>query len=556
MAQVFKTFQQHFDDITGASQPGTAYSAPAGASPVVSIGQPSEGVQGGQPTQPVQQQPGIQFSTGATSGITPIYERLFNPIEKGIGQQREALAGSVQKFSTAAGDARTYEGIGAENVLSQAIRGDPATRAENERQARGFLSSVYTGPSMLDQEAISNITQALGGLQTQIGSSGGIQDLIRQTTPGLTPGQVRFEAGHLRGDPNFQSKLAQGQSDISRLYANLGVAGREAETFAKSRAESEKNIAERSRGYLESERGDILGQIQKRIEEEKAQQAQAQAAWDQFYGTGALEDLQAVNQTTGATQDLEPLKTDFRAKSGEAKAALDAILARYPDIKDVPLMQMGITSHGRQTLRFPDEWFATQGAKYSPSEMAAIKERARLRQGEIDPLFSPRDATTPYQLYAPSYFMGARTPEELQGLMLQPEDLRLSASFDPGMLPAAENISTEDQRSVYNQIQNILGEVERLSSAGEPFRAASLALDLDGYFDREIAVMEKRKTELPQLQRQWLATLKRARHDFKKARKKAAWGKINRAFFDVGMAGTNRLFGQPIESIPREHIRL
>lgn len=513
-AQVYRNFTETYNSIVNPqpqAQPGTTYGLSASPSPAAGFQSTpappaapvSQGGQSNRRTPPL------------TANLRPIYEKLFSPMERGQEAQQTALSGAVSGFSQAAGPRRSYEGIGGEGILEKAIRGTEAELPDYTTQAKGLLGAKYTGPEMLDQDTTERIGRALGTFNTQLGSTAGIKDLVRQGVPGLTRGQLGLETQVLSQDPWFRSRRLGEMGDISQAFGRLGTAQREAKTYAEGRATEEKDIAEKSKGYLTGEREEISGDLISKIDAANADQAEAKRLYDRFQESGNMAQLAQLGQATGQPDVAEQFYTQHGREGNLAKGEFEALKRKYADIQDVPLMQLAATSHGRQTLRFPDEWYAANAAKYTPAQMAQIKEKSRQRQLELEKLFGTQTAL---QKYFPVEYGGANTMQELAAQELGKTDARPYVALEPGMQADRGNVSTPEQRQTFNRIESLLDEADRIIESS-PMRAASVEADLDGFIAEEESKIQHRVGQVQGNERAWLDYLHDARARFRQKRR-------------------------------------
>ena len=532
MAQIYKSYAEHLNSIlnpppradAAAEQPGTVYGSPAGAggSPgattasVFSPQAPQGASALAEPTQRVHTAPGGQGPYTADPQLKGVFERLFAPIDKGQAAQQTALGDITGAFSEAAGPRRNYEGIGGEGILEKAIRGSETEIPDFTNQAKGLLGAHYTGPTSLDQDTTEAISRALGNFQTQLGSPAGIRDLIRQQTPGLTPGMVRFEGGRLSQDPGFRERKDAERLELGRLFGKLGISSQQAEDYAAGRAAEETDIANKAKGYLTGERGEISSDLEQKIAASGADQAKAQALYDKFMASGNLAQLTQLGQATGQPGIGEQFVTPAAKEANLATGEFEVLKRKYADIADVPLMQLAATSHGRQTLRFPDEWFAANASRYTPAQMATVKEKARQRQLELEKFYGTQTAL---QKYFPVEYGGADTMQQLEAQKLAGTDARPYVALEPGMQANRGNVSTPEQRDVFNRINGLLEEADRIIETS-PQRAAQVEADLDGYIAEQEASIKHRKEQVTQNELAWLDYLHDARKRFRDKRNK------------------------------------
>lgn len=519
MTTVYRTFDETYNSIVNPqqqAQPGTAYATPSTSGGFSSTDAP-------QPAAPALPTGGQsnRRTPPLTPNLRPIYEKLFSPIEQGQQAQGTALQGAVTGFSQAAGPRRSYEGIGGQNVLEKAIRGTEAEIPDYTTQAKALLGAKYTGPEMLDQTTTEQIGRALGNFQTQLGSTAGIRDLVRQGVPGLTRGQIGLETQVLSQDPWFRSRMMGERGDISKAFGRLGTAQREAKTYAEGRVAEEKDIAEKSKGYVTGERQKIVNDIQAKLTAADANQAKAQEAWNRYYDTGNLARLTQAGQATGQPDIAQGFATPANLQQGAAHNAMAQIMEKYGSIKDVPLMQLGVTSHGRQTLRFPDEWYSANASKYTPAQMAEMKEQSRLRQQDLEKVFGTQ---TDLQMFNPLYYGGAETVGELaeQGQLLP--DSRFYTEFDPGIKPSRGNVSSADQRAQYNRMESLLDEADRIV-AEDPMRAAKITTEIDQYLTDEEAALTGREKAVHGAEADWVNYVHKTRKRYRKMQDQKKWRK-------------------------------
>lgn len=510
--------------------------------------------------------------------------------------ETETSRGQVQElgrqFRTQAGPSRDFASIGGTSTLEQALQ--PGAAPGSVEAAKGLVGAQYQGPVDLDQGALSRIRTTFGGTQAQaeaLRSGTGLESTLSLSVPGLTPGQAAFEARRLRYNPEFQAGALRELQNAGRLGGVIEAEDRQARELAQQRAKEEEGIASQSRQFLEGRRGGVLSDIDRDVAAKKAQQenlaelyAQIQAAPFQGIGTPKVGPEIVGPPVIGPTgeklppppreptdalgllpDDLERgFMTPGRARSEQAKTDWDAILAKYPTLAEYGPLEKVITKRGR-------EWYGLRQADGSLKDirkipgMDQVTERDLVaRQRELEGQFGAdlgrqenkvRDPNTGKMVAAPAapqrdilplYFGEEQSLfGEGAGLsdLYQPPDVRPYLSFDPGVSPARENVSTEDQRAIINTIGDILGEANRLSEAGKPFQAASIVQDVERYLSDEQTALDARGESLSAHEKRWRNSLKKARRQYTEEKNKQEWGRV---MSTVGTLGVSDLTGKPI----------
>ena len=351
-------------------------------------------------------------------------------------------------------------------------------RLAAESQLRELLGAQYTGAAGLDLEAVSDIYGAASRLSPYgaggLTSMAGAGSLLETTTPGLTPGMRREESRRMLSDEDYRTFASQVGRDISRLGGTARQEVGAAQEAATGITEAEELLAGTARGALEGRRGEISGDVTGRLETARAERQALDDAYEQYVETGDLSALSAYG-ITDETFDTERVQLDREAKEVKAKILGDA---KYQSIADVPLMQYGVTSHGREKRDFPQEWYDANKDQYTAPEMAELKKLARQRQNELD------DAG----------FAKAKYNEEggkysaVENIYFGGEDIFDPSEIDPdsfvrvegGEFATRHSMATAAQREDFNFINDMLGEVDRLQDT-DPYEAAQIVTEVEEY---------------------------------------------------------------------------
>lgn len=463
--------------------------------------------------------------------------RLFDPISKGATGGQETLSSAADLFKHEAGPSRTYESTGAEGTLSEAYK----TGSEDAMgKAREYLAAEYTGPQGLDPNTVAGLqklTEDLKAREKALQTGGGLSTLIGQSVSGLTPGEALFEAK--RELPGAKVKARDlGFEQVNPLVARLLEESRGAEAFAKQRTGEEADIAEKSKGFLTGERTTISDAIDALIADRLAGQqageeafagimgAEGQDAWLKAIRDAAPWLVSPPGEDGGAGLSGAALAEQFftpgMAKSKEAEAAFQAIMndPRFAGISQYDPLELGVSGRGKQVYDLGGEDIR------KVVEDPALRKLLYDRQQELEAAFDPlRGQARPFSRTPGGGGELAAFKPLYGGDGFQAADPREHFSFDPGIRPSRGNSSTEEQRDQFNRINDLLGELDRISET-DPFRAASIFADADKYLADEEKALEEHKGELTENAKDWVQKVKKLRKSYRKKAREEAYGKI------------------------------
>lgn len=535
--------------------PDTSPTLGGGASPAAGGGAMGSAPQRAAPSAPAPQQaapvrPGLQNQRYGT-----LEERLFDPLSGGIQRHRTGVEEARRGFYEAAGPERTYESTGAESALRHAIYG-----GGDLENARGLVGARYEGPAGLEQQKEANLQALTQNLRQRTGAlesgGGGLQTVLRGSVAGLTPGQARFEARRLVRDPGYKEQVASYRPQVSEAASLLERTRRGAQEYAGLRGQQEADIAARSRQFLGGERSGLQEQLDRQVEEARAQQQAAQEAYRRFTDTGGIKGLGELSEFDPELQ-FGGFNTEAQKARGAAQQAYDDIINRqeYSAIGDIPLAGVGINKRGRETytvqLENPKTGELETMLLPTAVDRGLISKQEKdlflKRQGELEKSFGGQHSRRFRERYLrgggatrdfrEEGIAGLRTQGSKDYLsMVELPELWQYIDFDPGVSPARGNVASEDQKEAYNRIQDLMGEVSRLDST-EPFRAAKIAGDLERYLEDEMAVLESNKEALSAGQKEWMRQVKKAREKFMDMKDKEAWGTVSRVVGGIATGG-------------------
>ncbi len=470
--------------------------------------------------------------------------RLFEPLSSGLPQQREAIQSAVNAFYDQAGPSRSYESSGSEGVLSSALgpHDSAESRVQALGQARDVVNAQYEGPDHLNQERAANIGRGLEDLATRaraLSSGSGLQTILQRSAPGLTSGEAREEARRYLGDDDFRDRARGYSEDIGRIYEQFAKQQREAQDFARQRSEEEAGIADRSRDYLIGRREQEAQTIRDEIARRQGEQKRVEDAYFDLLESGSLESLGSVPQES-LTFDPAAFNTEARQRVIDAGEKFQEIMSRYPEIADIPTIELKIGRGGRERQNtLPREWLEENAGRYTDEELQSITDQALDRHAELREHFAPGTSIKQfrddgeYALEKPLFF----------GEDLELPDPRAFVLYDPGSSPSRSNVSTEDQRRIINTVNELIDDLDRIDEGGEPFRAARLAADIEGYLESEELALNEQERQLTAAQKEWRRLARKSRKKYLAAKRKSRWAKIGGILEQVAGSPAPGLFG-------------
>lgn len=499
------SFQDNVLFLQGGSPGGTAGStgAAAGTSPPPS---PAPQAAPETPTQ-AQRLPGqVRYDPSQGS----LGAGFLQPLRQSVGEAGQAIGLAGETFRTGAGPMRDFQTAGGQRILESAL---PASALPGEiTQAKDLLSANYQGPMGLSPELLGKTAETAQDIETQasaLQTGGGLQTLLRQGIPGLNPGMARVEAQRLFDTPDFRRQAAQVGQQASALAPQLTQEVLGAQKYAEDRVATEESLRQAAKGYLEEKRTGILAPLEAQAQEANAKQLALQQLYDKFLETGNLEDLIA------AAPDASVLKDSRYTQAPEAEAIWEKIMGdpRYAKVADIPLMQKTISPRGKETYTVPGgKWGGAEvygqlkSGKLTPKQWKLILER----QKRLEKYFGP---DTKYDWYRPLYLGGKAGATQFQTPALES-----FTALDEGTFSTRETFATEADRQTFGRINELLEETDRLVAAGEPYRAASVAVETD----RFIGELEKQAKKLERAQtkgwQDFKAQVRKARKKFKQSR--------------------------------------
>ena len=285
--------------------------------------------------------------SGPTAAQVPgqgIQQQILSPLQQGLQQGRAQLQGSTGRFYNEAG--RTPDFGAVQTQLQSAIQpgGDPDV-------AHNFLSNTYQGPSELGGlgDVYRTVEEALPRAQSAQ-SFGQLPGLIRQSAPGLTPGESRYEASLLRQQPGFFDEARRFSQQLRGLSSQTESAQQQARQFAEERRAGASEIGAQSRDYLQERGGDITSALNSLVQSRTKEQERAGAGFQEFLEAGdiapllAAGDVISFDDPSGERLSPEVLSElleggPLRTKIDASKDALRVFLETYPELQGMRLEQ-------------------------------------------------------------------------------------------------------------------------------------------------------------------------------------------------------------------------
>lgn len=478
-----------------------------------------------------------------------VESRLFDPIGEATQAGEAQLTEFADMFRTKAGESRTFEGIGAAGTLEGAIQGGDLGAAKE------LVGAQYAGPQGLDPAGAGDLMTLAGKLrvrQQALGTGGGIATTLRESAPGTTGGEAMFTAKDIL-DAEYRKRLAEATAGIDPFAGRIESEILGSQEFAKQRELEEAAIAEESTQFLTGRRTDITDAIADQVAAAQKQREDAAAAYGQAKGAETPEEIAAALKEAQIGGYLDPnvdvsgFNTELQKAIAAAPGERDAILnkAEYSELKDVPIGTIGTDKDGRQTYLidgkdFRDVLGKTAKAVAFKKRQAELEEKFSVARGYSFPggrVSGERDGETPMSaLVSPMYF----------GEDIDMPQIKEFLDFDAGVRPSRGNVSTEEQRTQHNRIQDILGNLDKISESSTPFRAAMIITSIDEYLEAEEQALEGQKG-LSKEAKSWLYQVKSNRKRIRKAKREKEYGKISDAILGAGLnVGYSRAVGEAL----------
>lgn len=494
------------------------------------------------------------YSYGENPGISESFKGLFEPLTSEIGKDTSNLTGAEGTFEQAAGPHRTFESVGGKNTISGAL--EATAKPEQTQAAKDLVGAQYSGPQNLDQVTMDAIQQSMGGLQERgnaLNKGGGLQDLIEQQQKGLTPGEARFTAQKVGAMPEYQQARRAAQQDIGQLGANVQEGTQSAADYATQRGQEEDQISQAAKGILQGEQSSILGSLDPRVQETQTHDAAVQKAYDDFIATGDINTLLTELPAGEDPSQIQEIMNDPTAALGkEAQTKQAEIQGQFADIKDVPMMENQITSHGLTVLGFPKEWYDQFKKGKTPQQLEDVRKRAVARQqafeqsgfspgvtsgdrgvglgatGTMSGKFATGGTPGKYEGVDSLYFGGGQDPFQT----IDPKSYIQNVS---GPQASRANMATDQERQRFNAASGILGIADRIEQSDNPHEKQKLIAEGDRYM-ADMQDYVKGRTDLVESQKKGFYTkMQAARKAFKQKRDKKWADAFNVAINIVGV---------------------
>jgi len=488
--------------------------------------------------------PSPAFSLRGYAARETPYSGLFAPVSQGLQRGFSGIAQEAGRFSAAAGQRRSFEGIGGTGLLERAFSREAAPRDVSDAQS--LIRAQYSGPRALDPGALAiarGEAEELGVRGRSFLTGTGAEDLLRTRSPGLTPGEYRTEAREILQDPLYRQAAAGFQADIGRLQAEIVGAEKAAGGLASAREAEEADIAAQSRQFAEARQREALTGIQGRLSEEEEYDDALRNLLETFRASGKLADLVALPGEEGETVAADPRIQSIKA-ARDKRAELEA---QFADIAEIPFLEPQVTSRGKAAIGFPKEWFDANKGNYTTADMDLLRKRAMERNAAFEAAgFSPgvnrariggkgvlKEDFGEHAVYDPLYYGGGIG-------RLEPGDLRPYVGISEGTGISRETVATPEQRQAYNRASEILGLADTIAEA-DPRERPKIVGEIDLYLAEIERQIQERTAALGTARDEDLQGIKKARKKFEKAKKAGHWKKVAQITADVLTLGLPEL---------------
>jgi hypothetical protein len=427
---------------------------------------------------------------------------LFQPIQKNITQTQSEIQKAGEMFRGQA-DTGRVTGDTSQAAMDAALK-DPGGAS----QLKSWLGASYTGPSGLDpvqvggfQQKVADYSKLAQGLATGADLPGQISHSI----VGLSPGEARFEATRLMGDPETRVQAGQLQQSTKDLQALLDREKEAATTYATQRKSEAEGLAKGTKEYLTGKRSSILDEVEKEIAAKNEAKTALQKEFETLMSGGDYTKL--------PPKFLEQIgANDFLTRRKEAESEWSKIMAKYPGISQQAVLQMPVYG-GYPGERFSWGWQGSPpgGGAYPkgitglygktyymaneppPGMDLATWNQVVKRQMDLEGLFGPGverwsqgdvplESAGKYWDVAPLYY------KDYGGIGPPPMPIEMPAynqylGFSPGTGATQATEMTPERLQQLNMIEGLLGQPTTVNEAAT-YTAPEITLDTAGYLQQ------------------------------------------------------------------------
>jgi len=517
--------------------------------------------------------PDVNVTPYTPGSVYGPYGKLFGPGTTALGKATEELGKAETGFETGAGSSRSFEGLGGKDLL-QGQLGNLGTeglaRDQAIADAKALVGSQYAGPEGLSPESLNTIIGLMTPLEGADPTKGtGTNYFLKQLYPDLTAGELQFEAQKYSQDPAYWAAAQQYMGDLSGVQGQIKREQDEAMTIAEARRKEEGDIAAQSKSFFTGAGQNIFGELDKTVADKQALQKEVADAYEKFFQSGDIKDLQKLQEARPDAFDFDLGKFGKPIRYFEhAKAAYEKVVGdeQYKGIRDMPLLQLGISRHGWPVFQIDQKWL-DKHKKLTPEELKQVATMAYQRQQaligagfnsfgkEIEQMvpivkmqFGNQDIEMAMGGQRGDVGGGSSTFAPVVPTMLgnegwAPQDPRAYIAPEQPQegftsVPTRESVASGEQRQVLDGISQILSAPETYGlSDSEPFQAAKLAADMDKWFADNDKLKDEIKGNMSQAEKQYFEDVQAHRKRFHKIREKKKWGHITDLIGNVAFLG-------------------
>ena len=485
--------------------------------------------------------------------IIPREGLTLGGIGERLGQLGERTGQLGEQFREAAGPGITF-GEQERETLRRAIdvpeagvqAGSPEELARQEAlgQARGIVGRQFQGPTQLDigeRTRIASDVGTLRGLAESLGRGRGLTQFVRQASPGLTPGQARFEAE--RRAPQLRQEARGLQQQARGVIGQLEQEQQQARELAQQRIGEAEEARAGARGFLEEERQARRTDVEAQQELLREQEEATSGAFREFQETGDIEALRGFVDDE-ALAEFEAAGEPERA----AKAQFDQIMENpaFQEIREIDIADPAVDVRGqeRRVVEIPadpskpgsrpqrvDIQNLAEGRVRLPGrslqESQRIGQLLNIRQRRLEAFFGFRTTTgaTPFGSERRGRFaLSSPILFGLEDLAEARPDVRGFAQFGGAADPTFQQAATGEQIEELNTLRNLLGIQGQLEQ--QEFTPGAIQAQPEEFAEAQEAVREQIERQAEKVEKAFATTRRRQRKAEKRRRRRKTVGRV------------------------------
>ena len=225
---------------------------------------------------------------------------LTHPINTESTKVQEGIRQAKDRFLSEAGGDNPFD-RGETDLLDSVLNGYGTVD-----EGRALFQSQYKGPNELDQSPFSSAVKRLGQQATALGSRAGIQTLQQERVPNTTPGERRFNSMVWSNQPGWNADVNYVRGSANAVADELAGAVDSTRERASIREQQERDIAMKSRDYVQNARTQLAQTLDHRVAAQQLTEDEMQRQAETGRRSGKIVTHTPGDRPTRANVILEP----------------------------------------------------------------------------------------------------------------------------------------------------------------------------------------------------------------------------------------------------------